>query len=112
MSEKPKPNPKLTAAPAASVFDGRLQVAQAMEATSDLVSVDENTGATTPAKLFNLSFNDPKVGINDVEAMRLFKANLAVLLPSIALQIDAQIDADPSQNIGAVASVVELLLEA
>lgn len=111
-NDKPKANPNLKPASPADIFDGRLQVAQAIEATSDLVSVNVSAGTVDPPKLFNLSFNDPQVGINDVEAMRLFKANLEALLPIIALQIDNKISTEPSQNIGAVANIVELLLEA
>jgi len=97
---------------AAAITDGRLQVAQAIELTSDLVSVNEGTGATDPEDLFTLSFDDPTVGINDQEAMRVFKANLKGLLPSISTEIEAKISTNPSQIIDKVADIVELLLEA
>ena len=88
--------------------DGRLQVALAIAATTNLVTVNatETPFTTTPDDLFDLMFNDSTVGISD-EQMPVFKANLTVLLPTIAIDI-SQIPENAGLPIEKVAELVRL----
>ena len=90
--------------------DGRLQVALAIAATTNLVTVDSTTTPfeTDPNDLFDRTFNDQKVGLSD-DQMAVFKANLTVLLPSIASDID-QIPENAALPIDKVAKFVKLAL--
>src|SRR6266567_8562370 len=90
--------------------DGRLQVALAIAATTNLVTVDTTTTPfeTDPNDLFDRTFNDQKVGLSD-DQMAVFKANLTVLLPSIASDID-QIPENAALPIEKVARFVKLAL--
>lgn len=66
------------------VKDGRLELAIAIARTSDLVTVDASTDPFTvdPDDLFDRTFNDNRVGIDDGQ-MSVFKAELAALLEEI-----------------------------
>ena len=92
--------------------NGQLEVALAVKRVSDLITVDpsQTPFRTTPPNLFQLAFNDNKVGISDDE-MEFFKARLKELLPEVSDTIDG-IPADPSQIIGDVAQIVWLAEEA
>ena len=72
-----------------SIKDGRLEVATAIADTTDLVTVDPTTEpfTTDPENLFNMKFNDDRVGIDDNQ-MRLFKESLEELLPEISRDIE------------------------
>jgi len=90
--------------------DGRLEVALAIAATTALVTVDASTSpfTTAPDDLFDRTFNDSKIGISD-DQMPVFKANLAVLLPDIAGDID-KIPDNAALPIEKVAEFVRLSL--
>jgi hypothetical protein len=89
--------------------DGRLKVALAIAATTDLVTVNLGPPATVdPNDLFIRTFNDPGVGI-DNEQMRDFKERLKVFLPKIASDID-QIPENSNLIIEDVAELVRLAL--
>lgn len=91
---------------------GRLEVALAISATSNLVTVDasQNPFKTKPANLFDRSFDNPGVGIAD-EQMPIFKGNLTAFLPEISADI-ATIPDNAKQVIREVAKFVKLSLEA
>jgi hypothetical protein len=89
--------------------DGRLKVALAIAATTDLVTVNLGPPVTAdPSDLFIRTFNDPKVGIDD-EQMRDFKERLKIFLPTITTDID-QIPENSNLIIEDVAELVRLAL--
>jgi hypothetical protein len=90
--------------------DGRIQVALSIAAVSSLVTVDAtaNPFTTTPDDLFDLSFNDNTVGMND-DQMSPFKAGLTVMLPQIKEDI-SQIPENSSLVIEKVAEFVRVSL--
>lgn len=89
--------------------DGRLKVALAIAATTDLVTVNLGPPVTAdPNDLFIRTFNDPKVGI-DNEQMRDFKERLKIFLPKITADID-QIPENSNLIIEDVAELVRLAL--
>ena len=102
----------LIAAKQASITpkDGRLELALAIAATTTLVTVDPTTTpfTTAPEDLFDLTFNDASVGIND-QQMPVLKASLSVLLPNIADDI-SQIPDNSALTIEKVADFVRLSL--
>lgn len=69
--------------------DGRLEVALAVAATSKGVRVDatHHPFMVDPENLFDLSFNDPRVGISD-SGISAFKACLGLLLPDVVEDIE------------------------
>ena len=91
--------------------DGSLEVCEAIAAVSGLVTiVSAEPLKVNPLRLFLLPFNDEKVGISD-DQMRVFKARLKALLPSIPSAIDG-IAEDSSQIVGDVHQIVLLALNA
>jgi hypothetical protein len=98
----------------AATTDGRLEVAEAIATVSHKVTVDVTTVpfTTTPANLFDLTFNDPLVGIDDQFVMRGFKAQLEKRLPKIAQSIEANVPANPALDIELVAQFVFAALSA
>ena len=90
--------------------DGRIEVALAIASVTDLVRVDATAHpfTTTPDDLFDRTFNDSKVGIDDSQ-MSVFKANLTQLLPEITNDI-AQIPENAGLSIEKVAEFVRLSL--
>jgi hypothetical protein len=88
--------------------DGRLEIAEAIAATTTKVSVDPTTSpfSTTPDNLFDLTFNDPNVGIDDENLMAVFKAFLERRLPTIAQSIESKVPANPNLDIDLVAQFV------
>jgi hypothetical protein len=89
--------------------DGRLKLALAIAASTDLVTVNLGPPATVdPSDLFIRRFNDPKVGL-DNEQMRDFKERLKIFLPSISADID-QIPENSNLIIEDVAEFVRLAL--
>lgn len=122
MAKKKKPGATSAAAAASTLnqltvaklgqapSDGRLEVAVAIASVTNLVTVDGNANpfTTVPDDLFDLKFNDPKVGLTD-ELMRVVKAILKKLLPIIASDID-QIPENANLNIEQVAEFVRLSL--
>jgi hypothetical protein len=89
--------------------DGRLKVALAIAATTDLVTVNLGPPATVdPSDLFIRTFNDPRVGI-DNEQMRDLKERLKVFLPTITSDIE-QIPENSNLIIEDVAELVRLAL--
>lgn len=99
----------LNAGPSA---DGRLEVAEALAMTSQKVSVDISTVpfTTVPPNVFDLTFNDPQVAIDDQFLMRSFKAQLEKKLPSIAASIEQNVPANPALEIELVAQFVSAAL--
>lgn len=95
-----------------AIKDGRLEVATAIADTTDLVTVDPTTEpfTTDPKNLFDLTFNDDLVGIDDNQ-MRLFKASLEELLPEISRDIE-RIPNNSNLVIEEVAEFVMLALSA
>lgn len=91
-----------------STKDGRLELALAIARTSDLVTVSTNPPAVDPDDLFDRTFNDNRVGIDDGQ-MSIFKAELARLLPEIQDEI-ARIPENANQLIRDVAEFVRLAL--
>lgn len=100
----------LIASKEAEIEDGSLQVALAIASITQLVTVDATTDpfSVDPDDLFTLKFNDPKVGLAD-DDMPIFKANLARLLPTIAVDI-AAIDDNANVAIGLVVDFVTVSL--
>jgi len=94
------------------IKDGRLEVVTAIADTTDLVTLDPTTEPPTvePEDLFDLTFNDNRVGIDD-EQMRLFKASLEELLPEITSDIE-RIPNNANLVIDNVAEFVRLSLRA
>ena len=90
--------------------DGRIEVALAIASVSSLVTVDATAHpfTTDPDDLFDHTFNDPGVGINDMQ-MAAFKANLTRLLPEISSDI-ANIPENANAPIEKVAEFVRLSL--
>lgn len=90
--------------------DGRLEVALAIASCTNLVTVDATAHPFTgvPDDLFDRTFNDPKVGLDD-DQMRVFKAALKRLLPTITDDVD-QIPENANQPIAQVAEFVRLSL--
>lgn len=95
-----------------AIKDGRLEVATAIADTSSLVTVDPTTDPPTvdPDDLFDRTFNDPRVGLDDSQ-MRLFKASLEELLPAITSDIE-RIPENSNLLIDDVAEFVRLALRA
>jgi hypothetical protein len=90
--------------------DGRIEVALAIASVSSLVTVDATAHpfTTDPDDLFDHTFTDPGVGINDTQ-MAAFKANLTHLLPEISSDI-ANIPENANAPIEKVAEFVRLSL--
>jgi hypothetical protein len=97
---------KLTEVPT----DGRLEVALGTASCTNLVTVDATAHpfTTVPDDLFDLTFNNPKVGLDD-DQIRVFKAALKRLLSTITDDID-QIPDNANQQIEQVAEFVRLSL--
>lgn len=95
-----------------AIKDGRLEVVTAIADTTDLVTVDPTTNPPTvkPENLFDLTFNDERVGIDDSQ-MRLFKASLEELLPEITSDIE-RIPNNSNLLVDDVAEFVRLALRA
>jgi hypothetical protein len=93
---------------ASATTDGRLEIAEAISTTTTKVSVDPTTTpfTTKPDDLFDLTFNDDNVGIDDEDLMKVFKAFLKRRLPSIAQLIEDKIPANPNLEIELVAQFV------
>jgi len=90
--------------------DGRIEVAIAISQTTNLVEVNPNAKpfTTVPDDLFDICFNDPKVGIDD-QQMAIFKKYLKILLPAIKTDIN-KIPDNANQLIEDVAKFVKLSL--
>jgi len=88
--------------------DGRLEIAESIATVTQKVTVNVTTVPPTvnPPDLFNLTFADPKVGIDDDSLMRAFKAQLERRLPSIAQSIEQNVPANPALEIELVAQFV------
>src|SRR4051812_8782411 len=92
---------------------GRIEVAEAIAAISGLVTVTplgDDDFSVTPDDLFERTFNDPQVGIDDTR-MRDFKKALKTLLKGEG--IDATIDQLPENSnvvIEKVATIIRLAL--
>ncbi len=95
----------------ATVTDGSIQVVIAIASVTSLVTVDttQDPPVFDPEDLGALTFNDPRVGLTD-EGVAIFKANLKILLPQIADDID-EIPDNATLNIGDVARFVQLSLQ-
>ena len=94
-----------------SVTDGAIQVVMAIASVTTLVTVDttQDPPAFEPDDLGTLTFGDPRVGLTD-EGVAIFKANLKILLPTIADDID-EIPDNANLNIGDVAKFIQLSLQ-
>jgi hypothetical protein len=92
--------------------DGRLEVALSIAATSKLVKVDTTTVpfTTTPDDLFDRTFSDDQVGIDDENLMRIFKAHLKRNLPKIKDKIETNVPPNPALEIELVAQFVRAAL--
>jgi hypothetical protein len=90
--------------------DGAFEVVLAIAAVTDLVRVDATTTpfSTIPDDLFDRTFNDTKVGIDDSQ-MNIFKANLALQLSEIKADI-SNIPENSNEKIGDVAEFIRLSL--
>jgi hypothetical protein len=95
----------------AGVTDGAIQVVIAIASVTTLVTVDttQDPPVFDPDDLGTMTFGDPRVGLTD-DGVAIFKANLRVLLPQIAGDID-QIPDNANLNIGDVARFVQLSLQ-
>jgi hypothetical protein len=95
----------------ALVTDGAIQVVMAIASVTTLVTVDTSVDPPTfdPEDLGSLTFDDPRVGLTD-HGVAIFKANLKIMLPQIAADID-QIPDNASLNIGDVARFVQVSLQ-
>jgi hypothetical protein len=95
----------------AVVTDGAIQVVMAIASVTTLVTVDttQNPPVFDPDDLGSLTFGDPRVGLTN-EGVSIFKANLKILLPVIAEDID-EIPDNANLNIGDVAKFVQLSLQ-
>jgi hypothetical protein len=95
----------------AAVTDGAIQVVMAIASVTTLVTVDttKNPPVFEPDDLGSLTFGDPRVGLTN-EGVSIFKANLKILLPTIADDID-EIPDNANLNIGDVAKFVQLSLQ-
>lgn len=95
----------------AAVTDGAIQVVMAIASVTTLVTVDttKNPPVFEPDDLGSLTFGDPRVGLTN-EGVSIFKANLKILLPVIADDID-EIPDNANLNIGDVAKFVQLSLQ-
>ena len=95
----------------AVVTDGAIQIVIAIASVTTLVTVDtsQDPPAFEPSDLGTLTFGDPRVGMTD-QGVAIFKANLKILLPQIADDID-QIPDNASLNIADVARFVQLSLQ-
>ena len=94
-----------------SVTDGAIQVVMAIASVTSLVTVDttQDPPAFDPDDLGSLTFGDPRVGLTN-EGVAIFKANLKILLPTIAADID-EIPDNANLNIGDVAKFIQLSLQ-
>ena len=94
-----------------AVTDGAIQIVIAIASVTTLVTVDttQDPPAFEPSDLGELTFGDPRVGLTD-QGVAIFKANLKILLPQIADDID-QIPDNANLNIGDVARFVQLSLQ-
>jgi hypothetical protein len=94
-----------------SVTDGAIQVVMAIASVTTLVTVDttQDPPAFEPDDLGTLTFGDPRVGLTD-EGVAIFKANLKILLPTIADDIDELPD-NANLHIGDVAKFIQLSLQ-
>jgi hypothetical protein len=101
---------EMLAAAESAAHDGSLEIALAIAATTDRVTVDTTTTPfeARPDNLFELTFNDEHVGLSN-DQMAIFKANLGVLLPALKRDI-AAIPENANLLIGDVARLVMLLL--
>jgi hypothetical protein len=101
---------EMLAAAESAAHDGSLEIALAIAATTDRVTVDTRSTpfATRPDNLFELTFNDENVGLSN-DQMAIFKANLGVLLPTLRRDI-AAIPENANVLIGDVARLIMLLL--
>ena len=95
----------------AAVTDGAIQVVMAIASVTSLVTVDttQNPPVFDPEDLGTLTFGDPRVGLTN-EGVSIFKANLKILLATIADDID-EIPDNANLNIGDVAKFVQLSLQ-
>jgi hypothetical protein len=95
----------------AAITDGALQIVIAIASVTTLVTVDtsQDPPVFEPEDLGSLTFGDPRVGLTD-PGVAIFKANLKILLPQIADDID-EIPDNANLNIGDVARFVQLSLQ-
>ncbi len=95
----------------AVITDGAIQIVIAIASVTTLVTVDttQDPPVFDPEDLGSLTFGDPRVGMTD-QGVAIFKANLKILLPQIADDID-QIPDNANLNIGDVARFVQLSLQ-
>lgn len=102
---------RLIAEKESAITDGSLQVALAIASITQLVIVDASTDpfSVDPEDLFELKFNDNRVGLAD-DDMPIFKANLAEMLPSIREDIFEGIDDNANLDIALVVDFVTLSL--
>ena len=94
-----------------SVTDGAIQVVMAIASVTTLVTVDttQDPPAFEPDDLGTLTFGDPRVGLTN-EGVAIFKANLKILLPTVADDID-EIPDNANLHIGDVAKFIQLSLQ-
>ena len=94
-----------------SVTDGAIQVVMAIASVTTLVTVDttQDPPAFEPDDLGTLTFGDPRVGLTDA-GVAIFKANLKILLPTIADDID-EIPDNANLKIEDVAKFIQLSLQ-
>lgn len=88
--------------------DGSIELAMAIASVSSKVTVTVGPLRVTPTDLFELTFNDPDVGITNAQ-MGDVKSNLAHLLPDIADDI-ARIPDDASAAIEDAQEFIRLAL--
>jgi hypothetical protein len=88
--------------------DGSIELAMAIASVTSKVTVALNPLRVEPDDLFELTFNDPTVGISNAQ-MADVKANLTFLLPEIADDI-ARIPEDASNEIEDVQEFIRLAL--
>jgi hypothetical protein len=88
--------------------DGSIELAMAIASVTSKVTVAVNPLRVTPEELFELTFNDPEVGITNAQ-MKDVKANLTFLLAEIAEDI-AQIPEDAGNDIEDVQEYIRLAL--
>jgi hypothetical protein len=88
--------------------DGSIELAMAIASVSAKVTVTARPLKVTPPDLFELTFNDPHVGITNTQ-MEDVKSNLAHLLPDIADDI-ARIPDDAGAAIEDVQEFIRLAL--
>lgn len=92
---------------ASGTDDGSIELAMAIAAVSTKVTVTAPL-KVTPPELFELTFNDPEVGITNAQ-MEDVKSNLSHLLPTITEDI-TRIPDDASASIADAQEFIRLAL--